>query len=131
MAEEKLSTVLGEDTDTFVDKNGVVHKLLPLDMLDYIDVETRFGSIAKLFDRFRSGWNLDDATWLIWLSTRREGLSEEAIDERKWPFTQTRLARWFKSTQLLDLTVLVQKIAVLNGWISSKKADTAQEEAPK
>lgn len=119
----ELAIILGT-TETFKDFFGKEHKLYPLEMADVIDITEKYGGIEAL-DRLSK---LEDVIYLVWLSARKDALSDEEIEDKKWKLKTTTVARWFGMAQGDVLLEVLNKILKISGLTLAINEDKGKNE---
>lgn len=108
----ELAEITGLSKFEFKDVKGKKHSLVPLDLKDLVDLETKFGSLAKLGKTEK----VEDILHILWLSLRKEGLNDEQIDREKWIVTVSNVGRMFQLGDIASLMDVVEKLYILSGF---------------
>lgn len=87
----ELSKALGLESSEFIDARGNKHRLCPLDMSDIAELERKYKGLQNL----ATAQTVDDLLFVLWLSLRKDGLSEHEIDNEKWKLTVKQVGRMF------------------------------------
>ena len=143
MAEEKpavrkfvtsdLRTVI-EGTDEVVylkDKKGTEHKLSPLSIRDLIEFEDALG--GSIFAIVQANLTMRQIIFMLYLSVRKEGLSEADIEANKWKYTEKQTGELFSLAFLRSAPQVfldLMNISGLNakGEVNPPKAEPSQEQ---
>lgn len=106
-----LQIVTG-DGIRFKDKNGKEHYLSPLDLTDLRDYERKLGSLRTLN---AENSKFDDVLFLLWLSLRKEGLTQDEIERRNWKLTEDGVGRMFDFRNLKQLNLWIVELLKISG----------------
>lgn len=117
--------VIMEGTDRVVfikDKLGKDHRILPLSIHDLIEFEDEIGT--SIFNIMNANLGMKQIFSLLYFSLRKEGLSEQDIEAKKWKYTRSQLGNMF------DLRLLTSAIGLFNDLLDisglSRRPRTAE-----
>lgn len=120
-----ISGATGE-AKTIKDKNGKEYHLCPLDLQDMVDFEDRTGhSILDVAERFR----LKEVAYLLYLSIRKDGVSDADLDARKFAITEAMVMRSFDLRLLSGSAKAFLDIMTISGLTVLENAPTANPPA--
>lgn len=101
----------GSDKKIFLkDRHGLEHRLNSLDLSDILEFEDRIG--VSLFEIAKANLKLQHITFLLHLSLRKEALSLDDIDKRRWKYTERQVQTMF------DLKFLHNSVSVFTDLLS-------------
>lgn len=123
----ELTQSLGLATHDFRDRLNKVHTITPLDLRDIVHLEKKFGGLELLTKANK----LQDVLYILWLSLRKEGLTEQEIVDGKWKVTEDHVARYFSPGDMSQLKELLSKLFIISGFKEEqvKKAFGSAEKA--
>ena len=121
-----LRIFLGESGDYMEAPKYGKLKLFPLTLTDIGDFEDSIGPINE-FVRFR---NVKANLHLVWLSLRKNGLTDEEIKQQQWKFTDREVGEWFSLGQAEKIRELVERILIISGLVLPKNVQRGGESVP-
>lgn len=127
MASE-LKELLGLEQGDRFEIDGKSYQLLPLSLGDVADAEDRLGPVTTWANR---QWSMKDTTFLLWLSVRKTGLSQEQIEPGQWSVSEedfTRALRSIKLGEAMKLQPIMNRLLELSG-IATSKDETKNSQA--
>jgi len=95
------------------DKNGLEYKLQPLDLEDLCEYEDRVG--ASLLALNFATLKLKDIAYMLYLSLRKDGLSAQEVNDRKFKFSETEMRRRFDLGLFAKTAVVVTDLLRISG----------------
>lgn len=124
MSDAELRTLIkGAPNKVLIkDKDGKDHELCPLDLSDLIEYEDKIG--VSLLTKERD-FKLRDLAYLLYLSLRKEGLSPEEVDKRKYKLSENSIYRFF------DLRVIKNSAEIVSDLMRISGLDVPREEQEK
>lgn len=113
----ELGQVLGLERGKFLDARGKIQTLYPLTLADYSDIEKEYGSYEKLIASNKA----TDSIFLIWLSLRKGGLTEDEMDaayedSKKWKLPRIAVGKMFNMGDLEQMKKVIQDIFIVSGF---------------
>lgn len=110
---QELSDLLNTHVLTCKDRFGKEHKLQALDLVDLSDMMRHFGGDLESLQK--RGFAVDDLFYILWLSFRKEGLSQDEIDQGKWKIMPQQVGRMFTAKDLSRLNELILQLYKISG----------------
>ena len=122
--------ILIEGTDkTFLlkDREGIEHRLLPLNLKDILEFE-RFAKMSIL--DMVSTIKIEHIAFLVYLSLRKEGLSKEAIRKGEFKLSYDDIGEMFDCKFLISSGMVYLKLLEISGFSMTKSEVKGKPENP-
>src|SRR5690349_2835853 len=119
--------VVGSPTKIVViDKSGKEHLLNPLDMSDIIEYEDKVGHSILAVDH---EIKVKDIIYLVYLSLRKEDLSLEQIEQKRWKYTERQIGMIFDMKFFSNAVNILLDILRVSGFELKADAEAAAKTA--
>lgn len=118
-APSDLEILAGNRTIEIRDRFGKAHALRPLTLYDMVEMERKFGSLDRLGTGQRI--KLEDKMFILWLSLRKEGLTDADVLKGKYACTVNEAAGLFDAGKLESLVDLLDNLFLLSGFVPRKE----------
>lgn len=103
-----------------VDKNKVEHLLNPLDMCDVVEYQDKIGHNILAVDHELT---VKDIITLVYLSLRKEGLSQSQIEKKEWKYTERQVGMMFDMKFFSNALNILMDILRVSGFELKDDAD--------
>lgn len=121
-----LAEIFAQEKIEFEDRKGVKHFLSPLSMLDLVDL-----SKANSLEESLSRLNMEDAFGIIWLSARRENVSDDDVINSNYKLSRRQVMDWFSAKDMKKVYEILMKLLFISGLISEEDAHSAIDKLEK
>lgn len=109
-----------------VDKDKVEHLLNPLDMTDIVEYEDKVGHSILAVDH---EIKVKDIIYLVYLSLRKEGLSLEQVEQKRWKYTERQVGMMFDLKFFSNSVTILLDILRVSGFELKADAEAAAKAA--
>ena len=117
---ESIAEAVGQNFTTIKDRTGKEHRLFPLTIRDWVELEREIGSV---FNWAIIGQKLETWAYVIWLSVRKNGITRKHEYARQFKIAYEEMMDIFDITQADTMATAVQKIFELSGMKTAEKPE--------
>ena len=120
-----LVTGAAEQAPKIKDRLGNDHTLQPLTIEDVVAYEEHFGHTMSV-----GAVGYKDIFYMLYLSLRTEGLSEDQIEKRQWRYTERQVQKMFDLGLLKRINETLNDLLRISGLVVDKDKDANPPKAP-
>lgn len=130
MSENDLRTIVKGSPEKVMikDRFGREHELCPLDLADLIEYEEKTG--ATLLGR-EFEFKMKHLGYLLYLSLRKDGLSLEDVEKRRFKVSEQTVMVWFDLKVLAQANEVITDLLRVSGLLMPKEEENKDPLEPK
>lgn len=107
-----VTEAAGQSFSTVKDRTGVEHRLYPLTVRDWIELEKEVGSV---FNWAAIGIKIETWAYLIWMSIRKNGITRKDEYARRFKIGLEEMCDLFDISQSKQMLDAVETITSISG----------------
>ena len=128
---DELSVLVGKagvGENEWTDCKGVTHPVIALDFTDLSDFTKRHGEFRDAFTATGEGSQIELMITIIWLSVRKEDLTDKELDAEEWKYSRKATGRMFRLNDGVAIAQLGMALMKLSGLDVEEKGDEGNVE---